>query len=149
MSKANFKHEQYLKNNLTDPDTEMSEESLKGWIRTGINEGLDDYNIEEVIGKMFDQNKIKQILIDALVPKIMDACSPYYKQEFYSSITGDNIVISPWWDNHWQKLKIVDLIKKSVDGFDDTETLTDLKKALKESIKIVDKVLEEKDKETI
>ena len=149
MSKANFKHEQYLKNNLTDPDTEMSEESLKGWIRTGINEGLDDYNIEEVIGKMFDQNKIKQILIDALVPKIMDACSPYYKQEFYSSITGDNIVISPWWDSHWQKLKIVDLIKKSVDGFDDTETLTDLKKALKESIKIVDKVLEEKNRETI
>ena len=149
MGKANFKHEQYYKNKSTDPDKEMSEESLREWIRTGINEGLHDYNIGEIIGKMFDQNKIKQILIDALVPKVMDACSPYYRQEFYSSITGDNIVISPWWDNHWQKLKIVDLIKKSVDGFDDTGTLTDLKKALKESIKIVDKVLEEKDKETI
>ena len=148
MNKVSFKHRKEtwkVKKSDDKNDNHMSEESLKGWIKDGINEGLHDYNIGEIIGKMFDQNKIKQIVIDALVPKVMDACSPYYKQEFYSSISGDNIVISPWWDDHWQNLKIVDLIKKSVTAFDDTESLIDLKKALKESIEIVDKILEEQE----
>ena len=147
MNKVNFKHREDVYNS-NESDKQMSKNHLEWWIKEGINEGLGAHNIQDTIKKMFDADKIRQILVDSLTPQIIDKVSPYYKQEFYSSITGSKIVISPWWDEYWQEIEIVHLVQKSIDGFDDTDALLDLKKALISSIEIIDNILTEKDQDS-
>ena len=122
----------------------MSESSLRIWVEQGIEEGLGAFNIEDSLKKMFDIGKIRQVIIDSLVPEVMNAVTPYYREEFYSAIShsGDRLVISPWWDDCWQEIKIVDLVKSSVQGMG-TDRLIVFRETLTTSLKIIDKEIEE------
>ena len=102
------------------------------------------YNIQDALEEMFDISKIKMMLVESLTPQIMNAVTPYYKDEFYSSISRDKLIISPWWDDFWQEVKIVDIVKDSVDGWD-AERLTETRNAFVESLAIIDKAIKEND----
>ena len=141
MKKVKLKHRESKWIPEGEGDKQMSESCLKGWIEDGINEGLGAYNIQDAMKKMFDINKIKQMLVDSLTPEILNAVSPYYKEEFYSSISRGKIIISPWWDDFWQEVKLVDLVEHAVHGWD-TEYLTEMRDALVKSLAIVDKEIE-------
>ena len=134
MKKTRLKHRENGK--------QMNEACLKAWIKEGVNEGLGAYSIQDALEKMFDVGKIKQLLIESLTPEIMNAVTPYYKDEFYSTISGDKLIISPWWDELCQEIKIVDLVKHGVDGHD-IEYLTKMKNAFVESLEIIDKNIKE------
>ena len=142
MKKVKLKHQESAYIPEGEGDKQMSERYLKSWIEEGINEGLGAYNIQDAIKEMFDVGKIKQILVESLTPEIMNAVTPYYKDEFYSSISRDKLIISPWWDDFWQEIKIVDLVKGSVDGWG-TEYLTEMRDAFVESLAIIDKTIKE------
>ena len=142
MKKVKLKHQESAYIPEGEGDKQMSERCLKSWIEEGINEGLGAYNIQDAIKEMFDVGKIKQILVESLTPEIMNAVTPYYKDEFYSSISRDKLIISPWWDDFWQEIKIVDLVKGSVDGWG-TEYLTEMRDAFVESLAIIDKTIKE------
>ena len=136
MKKVRFKHR--------EGSEQMSESSLRIWVEQGIEEGLGAFNIEDSLKKMFDIGKIRQVIIDSLVPEVMNAVTPYYREEFYSAIShsGDTIIISPWWDDCWQEIKVVDLVKKST-GNEDIEHLTRMRGAFAESLAIIDKEIKE------
>lgn len=136
MKKTKLKHRENGK--------QMNEACLKAWIKEGVNEGLGAYSIQDALEKMFDVGKIKQLLIESLTPEIMNAVTPYYKDEFYSAISGDQLVISPWWDDYWQYIKIVDLVKESIEGRDD-DCIMLTRDALIKSIEIVDKQIKERE----
>ena len=136
MKKTKLKHRENGK--------QMNEACLKAWIKEGVNEGLGAYSIQDALEKMFDVGKIKQLLIESLTPEIMNAVTPYYKDEFYSAISGDELVISPWWDDCWQYIKIVDLVKESIEGRDD-DCIMLTRDALIKSIEIVDKQIKERE----
>ena len=142
MKKVKLKHQESAYIPEGEGDKQMSERCLKSWIEEGINEGLGAYNIQDAIKEMFDVGKIKQILVESLTPEIMNAVTPYYKDEFYSSISRDKLIISPWWDDFWQEIKIVDLVKGSVQGWG-TEYLTEMRDAFVESLAIIDKTIKE------
>ena len=142
MKKVKLKHKESSYIPDGEGDKQMSERCLKSWIEEGINEGLGAYNIQDAIKEMFDVGKIKQILVESLTPEIMNAVTPYYKDEFYSSISRDKLIISPWWDDFWQEIKIVDLVKGSVQGWG-TEYLTEMRDAFVESLAIIDKEIKE------
>ena len=140
MNKVNLKHR---KETLDDKNiNHMSESSLHAWIREAIDEGLSDHSFGEIIAKMFDTDKIRTMLIKSLTPAIMNGVSPYYSEEFYCSISDDRIVVSPWWDNHWQDIKITDFVQQAIDKSDD-ECIILLKNALIDSIEIIDRTLKE------
>ena len=136
MKKTRLKHRENGK--------QMNEACLKAWIKEGVNEGLGAYSIQDALEKMFDVGKIKQLLIESLTPEIMNSVTPYYKDEFYSAISGDQLVISPWWDDYWQYIKIVDLVKESIEGRDD-DCIMLTRDALIKSIEIVDKQIKERE----
>ena len=136
MKKTKLKHRENGK--------QMNEACLKAWIKEGVNEGLGAYSIQDALEKMFDVGKIKQLLIESLTPEIMNAVTPYYKDEFYSAISGDELVISPWWDTYWQYIKIVDLVKESIEGRDD-DCIMLTRDALIKSIEIIDKQIKERE----
>ena len=136
MKKTKLKHRENGK--------QMNESCLKAWIKEGVNEGLGAYSIQDALEKMFDVGKIKQLLIESLTPEIMNSVTPYYKDEFYSAISGDELVISPWWDDCWQYIKIVDLVKESIEGRDD-DCIMLTRDALIKSIEIVDKQIKERE----
>ena len=136
MKKTKLKHRENGK--------QMNESCLKAWIKEGVNEGLGAYSIQDALEKMFDVGKIKQLLIESLTPEIMNSVTPYYKDEFYSAISGDKLVISPWWDDCWQYIKIVDLVKESIEGRDD-DCIMLTRDALIKSIEIVDKQIKERE----
>ena len=136
MKKTKLKHRENGK--------QMNEACLKAWIKEGVNEGLGAYSIQDALEKMFDVGKIKQLLIESLTPEIMNSVTPYYKDEFYSAISGDELVISPWWDDCWQYIKIVDLVKESIEGRDD-DCIMLTRDALIKSIEIVDKQIKERE----
>ena len=138
MNKVNLGHRKETSDDKNN--NHMSESSLHTWIEEAIDEGLSNYSFGEIIAEMFDTDKIKTMLIKTLTPAIMNGVSPYYREEFYCSISADRIVISPWWDNHWQDIKIIDFIQKSIDK-SDTESIVQLRNALVESIEIIDKTL--------
>ena len=142
MKKVKLKHQESAFIPEGEGDKQMSERCLKSWIEEGINEGLGAYSIQNAIKEMFDVGKIKQILVESLTPEIMNAVTPYYKDEFYSSISRDKLIISPWWDDFWQEIKIVDIVKDSVDGWG-TERLTETRNAFVESLAIIDKAIKE------
>ena len=141
MKKVRLKHQESAYIPEGEGDKQMSESCLKAWIKEGVNEGLGAYSIQDTLEKMFDVSIIKQLLIESLTPEIMNAVTPYYKDEFYSSISRDKLIISPWWDDFWQEIKIVDLVKDSVRGWD-TEHLTETRDAFVESLAIINKEIE-------
>ena len=134
MNKVKLKHR--------DPNIQMSESVLKTWIHEGIDEGLNGSNIEDVLNELFNTAKMRKVIVNALVPHIINAVTPYYKDEFYSSIShdGETLVISPFWDDYWQEIKIIDMVKKSILGFD-TKSLTILKKSFEKSIEIINEAI--------
>ena len=136
MKKTKLKHRENGK--------QMNEACLKAWIKEGVNEGLGAYSIQDALEKMFDVGKIKQLLIESLTPEIMNSVTPYYKDEFYSAISGHELVISPWWDDYWQYIKIVDLVKESIEGRDD-DCIMLTRDALIKSIEIIDKQIKERE----
>jgi len=138
MKKVRLKHQKPMMEEDDKKWIPMNESCLKDWIESGINEGLDARNIQDAIGEMFDTDKIKQILLNSLMPEILEAVSPYYREEFYSSLNGGKIVISPWWDDFWQEVKLTDLIENSIDGIDH-ERLTRTRDALIKSLAIVNR----------
>jgi hypothetical protein len=142
MNKVSLKHRKETWNDKND--NHMSESALRHWIQESINEGLSNYSFSEIIAKMFDTDKIRTMLIESLTPTIMNGVSPYYNEEFYCSISADRIVISPWWDNHWQDIRIIDFIQESIDK-SNTESKIKLKNALIKSIEIIEKALNEED----
>ena len=142
IKKVKLKHQESAYIPKGEGDKQMNERCLKSWIEEGINEGLGAYNIQNAIKEMFDVGKIKQMIVESLTPEIMNAVTPYYKDEFYSSISRDKLIISPWWDDFWQEIKIVDLVKDSVDGWG-TERLTETRNAFVESLAIIDKAIKE------
>ena len=144
MKKVKLKHRESSYIPEGEGDKQMSERCLKSWIEDGIDEGLGAYNIQDALEEMFDISKIKMMLVESLTPQIMNAVSPYYKDEFYSSISRDKLIISPWWDDFWQEVKIVDIVKDSVDGWD-AERLTETRNAFVESLAIIDKAIKEND----
>ena len=136
MNKVKLRHQQANK--------QLSEGSLRMWVEQGIGEGLGAHNIQDAIKKMFDAGKITQMLIDSLTPEIMNAVTPYYREEFYSAISGsgDRLIISPWWDDCWQEIKIVDLVKRSAEH-ENTEQLNKMRDTFVESVEILDKLIKE------
>tara|TARA_R100000664_G_scaffold19628_1_gene28755 strand:- start:3977 stop:4399 length:423 start_codon:yes stop_codon:yes gene_type:complete len=134
MNKVKLKHR--------DPNIQMSESVLKTWIHEGIDEGLNGSNIEDVLNELFNTAKMRKVIVNALVPYIINAVTPYYKDEFYSSIShdGETLVISPFWDDYWQEIKIIDMVKESILGFD-TKSLTILKKSFEKSIEIINEAI--------
>ena len=146
MKKVKLKHRESSYIPEGEGDKQMSERCLKSWIKDGIDEGLGAYNIQDALEKMLhltiDIGKIKMMLIESLTPEIMNAVTPYYKDEFYSSISKDKLIISPWWDDFWQEVKIVDIVKDSVDGWD-AERLMETRNAFVESLAIIDKAIKE------
>ena len=142
MKKVKLKHQESSYIPDGEGDKQMNERCLKSWIEDGISEGLGAYNIQDALEEMFDIGKIKTMLVESLTPKIMNAVTPYYKDEFYSSISRDKLIISPWWDDFWQEIKIVDIVKDSVDGWG-TERLTETRNAFVESLAIIDKAIKE------
>jgi len=140
MNKVSFKHRKETWDDKND--NHMSESALHHWIEEAINEGLSNYSFGEIIAKMFDTDKIRTMLIESLTPAIINGVSPYYKEEFYCSISANRIVISPWWDDHWQDIRIIDFIQESIDK-SDTESKIKLKNALIKSVEIIDKALKE------
>jgi len=142
MKKIKLKHRESSYIPEGEGDKQMSESCLKTWIKESINEGLGAYSIQNALEKMFDVSIIKQLLIESLTPEIMNAVTPYYKDEFYSSISRDKLIISPWWDDFWQEVKIVDIVKDSVDGWD-AERLMETRNAFVESLTIIDKAIKE------
>ena len=142
MKKVKLKHRESSYIPEGEGDKQMSESCLKTWIKESINEGLGAYSIQNALEKMFDVSIIKQLLIESLTPEIMKAVTPYYKDEFYSSISRDKLIISPWWDDFWQEVKIVDIVKDSVDGWD-AERLMETRNAFVESLTIIDKAIKE------
>ena len=144
MKKVKLKHREssYIPNG--EGDKQINERCLKRLIKNGIDEGLGAYNIQDALEEMFDISKIKTMLVESLTPEIMNAVTPYYKDEFYSSISRDKLIISPWWDDFWQEIKIVDIVKDSVDGWG-AEHLTETRNAFVESLAIIDKAIKEKE----
>ena len=140
MNKVSLKHRKETWDDKND--IHMSESDLHKWIENAINEGLSDYSFGEIIAKMFDTDKIKTMLIKSLTPAIINGVSPYYNEEFYCSISDDRIVISPWWDDHWQDIKIIDFVQQAINKSDDTSNII-LRNALAESIELIDKALKE------
>jgi len=136
MKKVKLKH--------SENDKQMNRVCLEAWIKEGVNEGLGTYSMQDALEKMFDVDKIKQLLIESLTPQIMNTVTPYYKDEFYSAISGDKLVISPWWDDCWQNIKIVDLVKESIEGRDD-DCIMLTRDTLIKSIEIIDKEIKERD----
>ena len=82
----------------------------------------------------------------------MDQVSPYYKEEFYATLTYGKIRITPWWDNIWQEIELKELVKDSIEMGDDEEILH-LKEILQECNKLINdtilikKIYKEKENE--
>ena len=82
----------------------------------------------------------------------MDQVSPYYKEEFYVTLSYGKIRISPWWDNVWQEIELKEIIKDRMEMYDEEEMLH-LKETLQECNKLINdtilikKIYKEKENE--
>ena len=103
---------------------ELTEKHLERNIDYSITEALDNHSLNLT-------NLINSTIRESLVKTIMDQVSPYYKEEFYATLTYGKIRISPWWDNIWQEIELKELVEDSIEMGDDEEILH-LKKVLQE-----------------
>ena len=152
MIKSKLKHDEIAYTHKKNTDPKMNQLILKGRIKDAISEGLFLYDfsqldlplgINEVIEKMINIDKVKDVIAQAITPEILDAVSPYYREEFFSMISDDTLSVSPWWDDYWQTIKIVDMFRSTAETDpNNIESLEITRDALLESLKIMNKAIQ-------
>jgi len=119
---------------------ELTEKHLERNISYSITEALDNHSLSTIIEERLDKlnltNLINSTIRKSLVKTIMDQVSPYYKEEFYVTLSYGKIRISPWWDNIWQEIELKELVEDSIEMGDDEEILH-LKETLQECNKLI------------
>jgi hypothetical protein len=119
---------------------ELTEKHLERNIDYSITEALDNHSLSAIIEERLDKlnltNLINSTIRTSLVKTIMNQVSPYYKEEFYATLSYGKIRISPWWDNIWQEIELKELVKDSIE-MGDNEEILHLKEILQECIQIV------------
>jgi len=121
----------------------MDQLSLKGWIRDAVNEGLSTFGVGEIIEKMITADKVKDAVVEAITPEVLNAVTPYYKDEFFSMIHEDELSVSPWWDDYWQRIKIVDMFRNTAECDPlNVESMEITRDALLESVKIMEESIQ-------
>ena len=119
---------------------ELTEKHLERNIDYSITEALDNHSLSTIIEERLDKlnltNLINSTIRKSLVKTIMDQVSPYYKEEFYATLTYGRVRISPWWDNIWQEIELKELIEDSIEMGDD-EDILHLKEILQECNKLI------------
>ena len=133
---------------------ELTEKHLERNIDYSITEALDNHSLSTIIEERLDKlnltNLINSTIRKSLVKTIMDQVSPYYKEEFYVTLSYGKIRISPWWDNVWQEIELKEIIKDRMEMYDEEEILH-LKETLQECNKLINdtilikKIYKEKD----
>ena len=138
---------------------ELTEKHLEHAIDHSITEALDNHSlstiIEERLNKLNLTNLINSTIRTSLVKTIMNQVSPYYKEEFYATLTYGKIRITPWWDNIWQEIELKELIKDRMEMYDEEEILH-LKEVLQECNQLINDTIllkeinkREKDNESV
>ena len=135
---------------------ELTEKHLERNIDYSITEALDNHSLSTIIEERLDKlnltNLINSTIRKSLVKTIMDQVSPYYKEEFYITLSYGKIRISPWWDNVWQEIELKEIIKDRMEMYDEEEMLH-LKETLQECNKLINdtilikKIYKEKENE--
>ena len=143
MIKSKLKHAEIAYNPKENSDPKINQIALKEWIKGAINESLGTFGIEEIIGKMIALDKLKDAVVEAITPEVLNAVTPYYKEEFFSMISDDTLSVSPWWDDYWQTIKIVDMFRNTAEyDPNNIESLEITRDALLESLKIMNKAIQ-------
>ena len=152
MIKSKLKHAEIAYTHKKNPDPKMNQFTLKSQIRDAIGEGLFLYDfsqldlpfgMNEVIEQMINIDKVKDAVIKAITPEVLNAVTPYYKDEFFSMISEDELSVSPWWDDYWQTIKIVDMFRSTAKtDHNNIESLEITRDALLESVKIMEKAIQ-------
>ena len=119
---------------------ELTEKHLEHNISYSITEALDNHSLSTIIEERLNElnltDLINSTIRTSLVKTIMDQVSPYYKEEFYATLTYGKIRITPWWDNIWQEIELKELVKDSIEMGDDEEILH-LKEIFQECNKLI------------
>ena len=121
---------------------ELTEKHLQHNINNSIIEALENHNLMDLIKERLERaelnltNLITSEIKASLLQTIMDQVTPYYKEEFYATLSHGKIRISPWWDNVWQEIELKELIKDKIEYNDDEEVLY-LKEILQECNQII------------
>ena len=143
MNKSKLKHSEIAYTHDKNPDPKMDQLSLKGWIRDAVNEGLSTFGVGEIIEKMITADKVKDAVVEAITPEVLNAVTPYYKDEFFSMIHEDELSVSPWWDDYWQRIKIVDMFRNTAECDPlNVESMEITRDALLESVKIMEESIQ-------
>ena len=132
---------------------ELTEKHLERNIDYSITEALDNHSLSTIIEEKLNElnltDLINSTIRTSLVKTIMNQVSPYYKEEFYATLSYGKIRITPWWDNIWQEIELKELVKDSIEMGDDEEILH-LKETLQECNKLInDTILIKKIKKKI
>ena len=121
---------------------ELTEKHLEHNINNSIIEALENYNLMDLIKERLEKaelnltNLITSEIKASLLQTIMDQVTPYYKEEFYATLSHGKIRISPWWDNVWQEIELKEIIKDRMEMYDEEEMLH-LKEILQECNKLI------------
>lgn len=140
----------------TKATPKLIEDNLKWRISSTISDVLDDIHsgindrLKETLQRLNLKGVIKTAIKESLVTNVMDELSPYYKDEFYSTLSGTKIKISPFWDTVWQEIELEELVKGEIEWMDEVEDITKLKDAFHHCYNLINekqKKLEQKEKE--
>ena len=119
---------------------ELTEKHLERNISYSITEALDNHSLSTIIEERLNElnltDLINSTIRTSLVKTIMNQVSPYYKEEFYATLSYGKIRITPWWDNIWQEIELKELVKDSIE-IDDDEEILHLKEILQECNKLI------------
>ena len=119
---------------------ELTEKHLERNINYSITEALDNHSLSAIIEERLNElnltDLINSTIRTSLVKTIMNQVSPYYKEEFYATLSYGKIRITPWWDNIWQEIELKELIKDRMEMYDEEEILH-LKEILQECNQII------------
>jgi len=119
---------------------ELTEKHLERNISYSITEALDNHSLSTIIEERLNElnltDLINSTIRTSLVKTIMNQVSPYYKEEFYATLSYGKIRITPWWDNIWQEIELKELVKDRMEMYDEEEILH-LKETLQECNKLI------------
>ena len=119
---------------------ELTEKHLESAIDYSITEALDNHSLSTIIEERLNELNLTDLINStiraSLVKTIMNQVSPYYKEEFYVTLSYGKIRISPWWDNIWQEIELKEIIKDRMEIYDEKEILH-LKENLQECVKLI------------
>ena len=133
----------------------LIEDDLKWKVNSTISDVLDDINsgindkLKETLERLNLQRVINTAIRESLVTEVMNDLSPYYRDEFYSTLSGTKIKISPFWDTVWQEIELEELVKGEIEWMDEVEDITKLKDAFHHCYNLINekqKELEQKEK---